>query len=194
MNRKAEAIFELATELAEDPSHSDDKAVATIVKAGGHQPESLRIAEINSRIEGRYLDFPLESRVQRLLESALTGQPVKQPTDDDLIRFAAVGRFCALPDNEKWRQLVSAVPELSELAREAANGAFRIPPEIADPSSEQSARRDAHRKLQTMRSHLNSRLDPIVGPQSGSQNPLVSSASAREFAYGYLRWRSEHPS
>jgi hypothetical protein len=185
MDKYAVAVLEAALGLAGDPDCDDQEAVAELQRMARHR-ESLRVAEINSRSGGRYRDFEVESRAQRLLEAALTGQPVRQLAEPDSQRIQIVEDFAALPEGEQWGRLVMAIPQLDALDAEASLGAFVLPSEILDRSVSASERVRAARDNQERVDHLCERLDVLLGPRSSLTEPLLGSTYARRFAADYL--------
>lgn len=186
LNEHDRAVLRAAHRLASDQERSDSDAVAELVHVAGRHRNRLRKAEIASRRSGHYLDFAVENRAQRLLQAAVTGEAVTEPSASDRHRFGLVESFRALPADRAWDQLVVAVPELADIADERRGGAFDIPPGLRDLSipHEQTAAtaREASARFQA----LGSRLDALLGPRSSQNDPLLGSVYARRFAFQYL--------
>ena len=191
LDKHDQAVLDTAFGLAGDDQWSDEDAVRELQRVARRHRDSLRIAEIASRREGRYQDFAVENRAQRLLHAALTGEAVQQPSASDVHRFEVVNAFAALPTDRAWEELVAAVPSLDLLAGQRNEGAFAMPADLLDPSVSREVRRDRAREHCAVTADLSSRLDAALGPRSGQTDALLGSAFAREFAMEYLLTREE---
>src|SRR5439155_26903082 len=92
--------------LEGDPDMDDRNAVEGVRRLTGRHHDAIRVAEIQSRRGGEFVDLPVENRAQRLLEAALTGQPIRPVTDDDARRMETVDAFADLPLEDAWQELV----------------------------------------------------------------------------------------
>jgi hypothetical protein len=193
LNEHDRAVLHAAHRMASDQERSDRDAVAELLRVAGRHRNRLRKAEIASRRSGHYLDFAVENRAQRLLQAAVTGDAVTEPSPSDRHRFGLIEFFRALPPDRAWDQLVVAVPELADLADQQHAGAFDLPAHFLDQSTppEQMAAvaRDVSARLQA----LGTRLDALLGPRSGQNDPLLGSVYARRFAFEHLLQR-QNPS
>ena len=174
MNDRQNRIYERALDLASDDDWSDEAAVKELRRLAGRRQTDLGPAEVTARIGGRFLDLEVENRAQRLLASAISGEPIRAVTNEERQRFDAVGEFAELGPDAAWNRLVAAVPPLGEVAEELI-------------------RSSAGSKLTTedLRNLLE-RVQLLVGPGSGSSDPLIGSVYARTFATDRLRlllWR-----
>jgi hypothetical protein len=186
LDKRGRAVLDAAYDLAADDEWSEPDAVAELLRIAGRHRDALRDAENNARHGGRYRDFEIENRAQRLLEAAISGDPVRQPTEEDQRRFTVIEAFESLPEAERWRRLLAAVPHLEQLGHEATEGAFVFPAELADRSAPQAVRTAAADHYQARMQNLNQRLDSLLGPRSESTDPLLGSAYARAFVRDYL--------
>jgi hypothetical protein len=186
LDKHDQAVLDAASGLAGDDQWSDEDAVRELQRLAKRHPDSLSVAEIASRSAGRYQDFAIDNRAQRLLRAALTGGAVQQPSPSDLHRFEIVEEFAALPIDQAWEELVTAVPSLYQLAEQRKAGTFALPAELLDRSLPREVRRDRAREHLAITEDLNCRLDAALGPRSGQTDALLGSAYAREFAVGYL--------
>jgi hypothetical protein len=186
LDKYGQTVLEAAYGLAGDVQWTDADAVKELLRVAGRHHEALEMAEIVSRREGRYLDFPIENRAQRLLNAAATGHPVELPSETDRRRFALVDAFDELPAEEAWQRLAAAVPELEELAEQRKAGTFEAPPELLNRSSPIGVRAAASQAHFGTLRELWVRLDFLLGPRSGQADPLLGSAYARQFALEYL--------
>jgi hypothetical protein len=191
LNEQDRAVLQKASLLAADERLTDEDAVSELLVAARHHRKRLRKAEIAARRAGRYMDFVVENRAQRLLEAAATGQPVGAPTESDHHRFQVVESFHALVRDQAWQQLVAAVPKLAAIADQQRAGLFDIPTSLTDAAAPPDVRAAAARQASAVFAELGVRLDRLLGPRSGQSDPLLRSAYVRQFAYEYFLQRQD---
>ncbi len=191
LNEQDRAVLRKAYLLAADERLTDDDAVSELLVTARHHRKRLRKGEIAARRRGRYMDFVVENRAQRLHEAAATGQPVGAPTESDRHRFQVVESFHALARDQAWEQLVAAVPELATIADQQRAGLFDIPTSLADAAAPPEVQAAAARQSSAVFAELGVRLDRLLGPRSGQTDPLLGSVYVRQFAYEYLLQRQD---
>lgn len=187
MDKQTYALLSHAWRVAADPALDDDVAVAELRKLAGTSPEeTLRVAEINSREGGRFRDFAVENRRQRLLEAALHRKPVRPPTATEIERMRVVEPFAALPVGEQWARLVAAIPELAELERIASRGAFSVAHYLQEAALSRDERQALIRTCSEHCSQLHQQLDRLLEPSRGSGETLLASRYVYRFLSNYL--------
>ena len=184
MDRHAKAAYQMAQDLAARPGSDDEAAAAELRRAARKHPDALRVAEINSRAGGRFRDFEVEGRTQRLLEAAASGRPVRPVTDPERRRIDTIARFSALPADEQWQRLRHAVPELSALWADAEGGRFARPPIHQDmaPEEQRQAWQETRRRFEDLRSSVGR----LVGPAAHPDDPLAGSRYVENFVMANL--------
>jgi hypothetical protein len=187
MDKRAHAIWEAALGLAGDDEWDDHSAIEELLRLAGRHRDALRVAEIQSRNGGDFVDLPIPNRAQRLLEAALTGRPVRQVTADDERRMEIVDAFDDLPADEAWDELVRRVPGLSDLFDDHADPLTENGP--LDESGVGAAHPPPSWTAEELE-RLRGRIAALLGPQSGSSDVVVGSVYARNFAVNHLLWLS----
>jgi hypothetical protein len=185
MDERAKALLEAAWGLAGDDEWADDAAVTELRRLAGHHHDALRVAEINSRHGGRFLDLPIENRAQRLLEAAYTGHLVSPVSDEERSRMELIDAFDSLDPEDQWRELTRQVTGLEDLEAEAV--ALRgCGPPFSD-------RRAWARWAVEQDQIVKQKVRGLVGPGSGSADTVLASIYAREFTTNYLIGRRFRP-
>jgi len=208
---ESDAVLRRAQELASE-GREDGAAVAELrALAGGRS--ALRLAERASRFDGLHRELRFANRVHRLLRAASAGRAVEAAGPQDLRRIEAIERFDALDEDERWARLVELEPRVGPLVDEAR--ALPAPPS-ATKERDDSERREvatsfdaAGRPTRLVRVTvsgferseqeraaveafgrawfaLNTRLRTLVGPDCGSDDPVLGSAWVRRYAERHL--------
>jgi hypothetical protein len=174
MDGRAKGLLDAALDLGSDDEWTDAVGVAELVRRADLHRDALRVAEINSRNGRTYLDLEIENRAQRLLEAAVSGEPVKPVSAEDRQRFEVIWALAELPVEEKWDTLVRAVPALRTLVDgiRSATGHGQLSKEELD------------RVMETVAS--------LVGPRSGTSDMLLGSVYVRTLALNYVFWQARH--
>ena len=184
MDKRSKLLLDAAWDLASDDDWADDAAVAELLRLAGHHHDALRVAEINARHGGTFVDLYVENRAQRLLEAALTGQAVRQLAPDEEERIQTLETFADLEPQEAWAELVRLIPSLDLIAAEIVKGALT---ESAS-NDDQTASRPRRRSSAWNETHiaLQKQVGLLVGPGSNSTDVIGSSVYARTLALNHL--------
>lgn len=124
LNERSRRIARLAESLAA-AGREDDGAVTEIQIESGNNLEALRVAALHAREGGRHHELPAPNREHRLLQAAINKTAVAPPDEVERARLAVVGWFESLTRDERWAELVSREPRLSELEEDLRSG--RLP-------------------------------------------------------------------
>jgi hypothetical protein len=173
----------LAVAGREDPA-----AVVELRALAGRDRRALGEADAMARVGAKHRESAIGDRHHRLLVTALEGRDVAPPNPADLARFNAVAELHALPRDRQWERLTELEPRFISL--EAANrsgSSVRSDGHSVRALGAREARRrardDARRWYQLM-----AQVGAILGPASGTDDPLLGSRAARDVA----AYRLEH--
>jgi hypothetical protein len=184
-DEKSRAILDLAQDLAAD-EREDDDAVAEIRKLAGRNQFALRLAALGARQWGQHREATIPNLAHRLLQAAITGKPVAQLTRDERERLQELDDFAELDRDEAWRTLVDREPRLRELDDEAKAGDFGGPLTRWDETLPRLEQQQIARKRLEGMQRLNERVEPLLGPESGSEDTLLRTHIALEAARMHL--------
>jgi hypothetical protein len=184
-NEKSNAILALAQDLAAD-EREDEDAVEDIRKLAGRNEFALRLAALGARQWGQHDEFPIPNLTHRLLQAAVSGRPVAPLDPRDQERLEQIEEVSQLPRDQIWQLLVDREPRLQELEAEAESGRFG-PPHfvIPDAMPREEQHRVARERLEGL-ARQRERLEPLVGPASGSDDVLLRTHMALEAAHLHL--------
>ena len=171
-------------------STDNHSAVQELQRLAGSRRRTLQQAEKISRLGRRHLEFEQAHHVHRLLYAALHDEPVPPADPDTLTRIAALNETFERDRDpgEVWNLLLAAQPGLQSLLDEARQRRFGED-QPAIPNSDQLA--DSEQSGRWLESYkgtlgLAAELKHVVGPQSGSTDPVIQSQRAYNFAERYL--------
>lgn len=185
MDKRSKLLLDAAWDLASDEDWADDAAVAELLRLAGRHRDALRVAEINARHGGTFVDLYVENRAQRLLEAALTGHPVRQLGPDEEQRINTLDTFAELAPQEAWAELVRLIPPLDLIAAEIVKEASTDPASNDDQTASRPRRR-ASAWTGTQIEDLQKQVNLLVGPGSNSKDVIGSSVYARTCALNHL--------
>jgi hypothetical protein len=113
-NPRAEKIAEQATALVEGGA-TDKEVLDQVTEMARGKTRDLRIACTLVRQDGVWIEEAEPNRVVRILNSAVSGEPVAAPRPEQAARFAPVAEFNALDPDVAYEDLRSLVPKLTEV-------------------------------------------------------------------------------
>jgi hypothetical protein len=182
LNDRSREIQQHALDLAKH-GVPDQEAVKSITTLVGRHTYDLRIAAQALRRADRRREFADDNRAHRLLQAAINGAPVSEPSDDDAALLNMLAQFRARPLAEQYRALAAAQPSLGQLADELEAGGWTMPRK--DPSGGAPLTR-AQRQQVEQTVAVFKRLRDLVGPQANTDDPLLRSGTAAAAAHEYL--------
>jgi hypothetical protein len=184
-DERSSAILKRARDLAAD-GREDQDAVAELKALAGRHRRALRLAALGARQWGRHRESSLRNLAHRLLQSAVTGDPVEAVGAGEREQLAVLDHFAELDRDDAWQTLVAREPQLRELEADARVGRFgRLSRGIEDVIATEEKREIAREGLRGM-IELDKRLTPLVGPKSGQGDVLLESHIALECARHHI--------
>jgi hypothetical protein len=175
------AIYERAVDLAADEELDDATAVYRLTTNLEGRRSDIRKAIRYAKHQSDTDDFAVANRSFRLLVAAASNAPVRPATDAQRKRFEVVHQLEESSEREGWNLLVSMVPGLGDVARRFPSPDDQVSIARSLESSE-SARAKAIYELGKRETVLHAELACLLGPKSGSSDPLLGSSYALEFA------------
>jgi hypothetical protein len=163
------------------------ESVQELVRLAGRHRRALQVAALGARQEGQHLEYSIPNVAHRLLQAALVGGPVKHLSDAEQQRIETIEEFSDADPERQWTELITAEPRLLALAAEARSGAYGHSERDAswlDLPEEQS--KQTARDLLRYDQELRRSLDQLLGPNSGHDDILLASRTARDAAWSYL--------
>jgi hypothetical protein len=186
MDRRAAAAYDAALSLAADSAWGDEPAVDELRRVAKDHQDALRVAETNVRADPYFGELSIQDRAQRLLHSAMTGEPVRAHLRADTERIEKITSFSELPEQDAWSYLVLAVPDLQTFADRAALGEYAFPRELGPKGSAGDRRHERLRAYTQRVQDLGDALSKRLGPNSPSTDVICRSQYALWFAQEYL--------
>ncbi len=167
LNDRANRIQQRAVELAVEHA-SDADAVRTLTELAGRHTRDLRAAAHALRRSDRNREFPVADRAYRLLQAAITREPVSRPNTEEQARLDMFAEFRDKPLSEQFRILAEREPALRQVADELAASGWNG----HEPTSQYFA--------------ALTRLRQVVGIRASNDDPLIRSGTASNSASRYL--------
>ena len=216
LNAKSKPVLDHAQQLARD-GREDAQAVAELRALASNRRRTLRRAERASRFGGYHHEQRQANLAHRLLEAAVTRNPVAGISPEHQKRIETVEAFDSLSLSEQWAGLTILQPLLIDLEADVQAGRFgeirKFPPGVggrgdstdstspADEDSRQVSLSSSNppfteEEIRQIGEHgrrhneLIERLKSLVGPDSPDGDLLLNSQRAFEAARFYLL----HPS
>jgi hypothetical protein len=185
LNDRSHQIRDLAIDLATN-EREDEGAVAELVALTGRHRHDAEVAALDLCTQNKCHESHTYNRAYRLLQAAITSEPVAQPTPADVALMEAVKD---LPDAPEaiFRALVIKEPRLKEVETLVRSGELgtRIDTDLPTLPIEQrrAVARDWLERHETMRK----RLLPLVGPEAEVDDLALRSYFSQESVQDYLR-------
>src|SRR5438132_6363705 len=216
LNAKSKPVLDHAQQLGRD-GREDAQAVAELRALASNRRRTLRQAQRASRFGGYHHELRQANLAHRLLEAAVTRNPVAAITPEDQKRIETVEAFDSLSLSEQWAGLTILQPLLIELEADVQAGRFgeirQLPAGVrrrGESTDSTSPAGEGSRQVSLSssdppftdeeirqigehgRAHneLIERLQSLVGPDSAHGDLLLNSQRAFEVARFYLL----HPS
>jgi hypothetical protein len=169
-SHRVDKLVELAFELVTNDRPNED-AVRRLLQAAGRHRGDLKKAAAQVRFGGHAKFDRRVDRANRLLLAAFTGEPVRPipPEQDEF--FTRVDDLMSVPVEEAWPTLVRLQPGLADLETRFA------------PRPVRESERDP------LWDELIGALEPVVGHDAQSDDPLVRSDPAWNVARLFLAVR-----
>jgi hypothetical protein len=172
--------------LAAD-DREDSEAVSELVRLADGNQQALQIAALGARENGVHHESSWGNLTHRLLQAAIVDGSVVPLTVDEHARFTLLDDFAEMPVSDQWDRLTELQPRLTDLTgRLSVEQLARhlTSTEVVElPPLERGPIRTARR---TAREYLKGGLAPLVGPQSLTDDPILSSQIAFKGALKYL--------
>jgi hypothetical protein len=183
LDPRSSEILNLARALAGD-RREDDRAVKELTDLAASDEKSLRRAGLGARQGGEHLESSWANLTHRLLEAAINKTPVSRLSEAEMARLKVLDDFAALSPADRWRALTEHESGLSGLETDARAGRFGRTMKPDDRSPQE--KRQAAISRMRGREDLETLLSPLVGPQSATDDPLMSSKLALNTTRRYL--------
>jgi hypothetical protein len=184
-DERSSAILERAQDLAAD-GREDQGAVAELKALAGRHQRALRLAALRARQWGQHRESSMHNLAHRLLQSAVSGNPVETVRAPERERLTVLDDFAELDRDEAWQTLTTREPQLRELETDARTGRFgRLAGVIDNAMATEEKRQIARERLNGMM-ELDERLKRLVGPESRRGDILLESHLALETVHSHL--------
>ena len=186
LNERSNQIRNRAIELATD-EREDDSAVAELVALTGRHRHDAEVAALDLCTENRCHESRTYNRAYRLLEAAITSEPIPPPTDADVVLMGVVGHLRQLPQDVLFRELAAKEPRLDEVEALVRSGELGAPIDTSILNLRDEERREFARNMLERHEELRKRLLPLVGPEAEVDDLALRSHFARSSVELYLQ-------
>lgn len=190
LNERASALAHRARDLA--GSDLDDAAAAAELAAlaSGHEYD-LQVAAASLE---DFRALRVHDRAWRLAVGALNGGQVPAVAEEDDARFQALEEWESRPAEERYAVLLTAAPELAEIAATVQSEGYERLPIPARVQAVFDARGPTHAeevsrqlRLDDPRTRVRFAVDEVLGPASDwRDDPVLGTSAAIFFAVGWV--------
>jgi len=181
-SRSADELVALAEELVEK-GIDDEAAVGLLLQLAHGKRRVLRQASATARQDGFWVELENTNRVVRLIDAASGNRQVEPPLPEHSSRFAVLGRFAQLSQDEAFVDLKALVPELGDIEQRIQHAANSAPNDTARYRA----------AFETMQAEM-PRLMSLVGPKATTGGMLERSSVAWYVAWSQLASASREQS
>ena len=179
--QRVDALERLAWEMASN-GREDAEAVRTLLGEAGRHRGDLRWAAAQVRSQHWITEDATAYRANELLLAAAKNRPVQPVTDDQEAWFQQLDALTDGSDEAAFARLVALQPRMADIDHATA-------PIFDELRNAELDGRDLSHARHTARRQFEQILDPLVGPNADSTEPLVRSHRAYKLAERRLRHR-----
>jgi hypothetical protein len=170
-------------------NREDTEAVAELVRLANGNERALQVAALGVREKGEHRESSWADRAHRLLQAAASNKAIASVPEDEGRRLKLLDDFADLSVSQQWECLTELEPRLANLT--GSLPVERLARHLTStevlelPQQERVPIRTAR---QAARESLKRSLDPIVGPGSPTDHPILRSQIAFRAALEYLMY------
>jgi hypothetical protein len=183
--RRIDELEQLASTLASNGREDQDAVQTLRGKAGWHRND-LRWAAASVRCTAWIIEDATAYRANELLLAAAEKRPVQPATAEQEAWFQQLDALSDGWDEAAFARLVALQPRLADLDHATA-------PIFDELHIAELEGRDLRHARAAARRQIKQILDPLVGPNADSTEPLVRSHRAHDVAERILRRRMYEP-